>query len=97
MIRYLIILAALLLASSVAAQSPKEPLKPLTVQLLMQQRPATLSVEDWQKVIANPASASLYPIRITQTMLDTVDASALDIRWQYVMVEEERQTPVQEQ
>ncbi|MBP6310735.1 MAG: hypothetical protein KA408_00585 [Flavobacteriales bacterium] len=88
MMRYLIILAGFLFASALIAQSPKEPLKPLTLQLLMQQKPATLSVEDWQKVIANPASASLYPIRITQAMLDTVDATALDIRWQYVMVEE---------
>ena len=95
--RYLIILAALLYASALIAQSPKEPLKPLTLQLLMQQKPSTISVEDWQKVIANPTSASLYPIRLKQTMLDTLDATALDLRWQYVMVEEERPTPFQEQ
>ncbi|MBP6310737.1 MAG: hypothetical protein KA408_00595 [Flavobacteriales bacterium] len=88
MMRYLIIFAAFLFASVLVAQTPKEPIKPLTLQLLMQQKPSTLSVEDWQKVIANPASASLYPIRITQAMLDTLDAKELDIRWQYVMVEE---------
>jgi len=81
----------------VLAQSDRTPLKPLTLHLLMAQKPPTIAVEDWQKVIANPASASLYPIRLTQTMLDTLDATALDLRWQYVMVEKERPTPVQEQ
>jgi len=88
MMRYLFILTATLFASALMAQSPKEPLKPLTLQLLMAQRPPTISVHDWQKVIANPASATLYPIQLSQAMLDTLDATALDIRWQYVMVEE---------
>ncbi len=59
---------------------------PLTEKLLMAQRPASIPVEQWAKMIREPVNATLYPIRLTQAMLDTLDASQLDLRYQYVMV-----------
>lgn len=41
-------------------------------------------------MVLSPVHASLYPIRITQAMLDTMDARQLDLRYQYVMEEKQR-------
>ena len=39
-------------------------------------------------MMLQPVNASLYPIRITQALLDTIDATQLDMRYQYIMVQE---------
>ena len=57
----------------------------LTMQLLLQQRPADIPAEQWQRMVLSPVHASLYPIRISQAMLDTIDARQLDLRYQYLM------------
>jgi len=43
---------------------------------------------DWLKLMAQPVNTSLYPLRITQAMLDTLDATKLDLRYQYILVQE---------
>ncbi|MCI1752747.1 MAG: hypothetical protein LKM36_07770 [Flavobacteriales bacterium] len=58
----------------------------LTMQVVMAQRPASISEEKWRVMMLNPASASLFSIRITQAMLDTIDGKQLDLRFQYVLV-----------
>jgi len=41
----------------------------------------------WRRGLgANPVNATLYPLRITQAMLDTLDAEKLDLRYRYVLV-----------
>lgn len=45
---------------------------------------------DWLKLMANPANTSLYPLRITQAMLDTLDATKLDLRYQYMFIPNEQ-------
>ena len=45
---------------------------------------------DWLRMMEKPVNRTLYPLRITQAMLDTLDATKLDLRYQYVMVKEIR-------
>ena len=42
---------------------------------------------DWLRLMEKPENAALYPLRITQAMLDTLDANKLDLRYRYVLVE----------
>lgn len=58
----------------------------LTMQVIMAQRPASIPEAQWRKMMLDPVNASLYPIRITQAMLDTIDARQLDLRYRYMMV-----------
>ena len=37
-------------------------------------------------MMLKPVNYSLYPIRITQAMLDTIDATHLDRRYQCIMI-----------
>jgi len=41
---------------------------------------------DWLRLMEKPENATLYPLRITQAMLDTLDARELDLRYRYVLV-----------
>ncbi len=67
----------------------------LTLQLLMAQRPVHIPEAQWKEMVMQPVHAGLYPIGITQALLDTIDATQLDRRYQYLMVLEEqiRTTP----
>ncbi len=83
------ILAFLLLPFAALAQErstpEREPPNALTMQVIMAQRPERFTDEQWAKMMLDPVNISLYPIRITQAMLDTLDATLLDMRYQYVM------------
>ncbi|MBP9160851.1 MAG: hypothetical protein WAT61_04145 [Flavobacteriales bacterium] len=78
--------------------SKNQPVKPfpsdapnaLTMQVIMAQKPAGITEDQWRKMMLEPVNATLYPIRITQAMLDTLDATQLDLRYRYVMVPEQR-------
>lgn len=43
-------------------------------------------MQEWLRMMEKPVSRSLYPLRVTQAMLDTLDATQLDMRFQYQMV-----------
>ena len=75
--------------------SKKEPVRPnaLTMQVIMAQKHTGISDEQWRKMMLEPVNASLYPIRITQAMLDTLDATQLDMRYRYEMVKEADRRP----
>ena len=68
--------------------SKKDPVKPnaLTMQVIMAQKHTGISDEQWRKIMLGPVNATLYPIRLTQAMLDTLDATQLDPRYRYEMV-----------
>ena len=83
-----IILVLLLAPLFALAQQPATPPNALTMQLVMAQRPAHISAEQWQAMMLKPVNYSLCPIRITQAMLDTIDATQLDRCYQYIMVKE---------
>ena len=53
--------------------------------LLLANRPAHIAQAKWLEMMEKPVNRSLYPLRITQAMLDTLDGSALDRRFNYIM------------
>lgn len=91
-----LILVALLAPFVGLAQTPtkqpkslaQEPPNALTMQLLMAQRPKGITEAQWKEMVLDPTTAVLFPIRVTRVMLDTIDATQLDLRWQYVMVKD---------
>ncbi|MBS1569008.1 MAG: hypothetical protein JST45_06140 [Bacteroidetes bacterium] len=58
-----------------------------TLAVLVANRPKDMVEADWLKLMANPLNAVLYPLRVTQEMLDTLDGRKMDLRYRYVMVE----------
>jgi len=97
------ILFALLFALPCAsfAQQPVTPTAPFnapTLAMLLANRPAHIEQAKWLEMMQQPVNRSLYPLRITQATLDTLDATLLDRRFQYIMVHTEPPTnnePVQ--
>ena len=87
MTRTLILCFALVSAGVIRAQHPvPAPPTPQTEALLMAQRPSQFSEDQWRRIIRNPGNAGVYPIRLTPSMLDTLDASKLDKRYFYKMM-----------
>ena len=41
---------------------------------------------EWLKLMEIPANRTLFPLRVTQGMLDTLDAKKLDLGYSYVLV-----------
>ena len=62
-----------------------------TRAVLLANCPKGMPKADWLKLMANPENATLYPLRITQAMLDTLDATQLDLRYQYLLIQNEPQ------
>lgn len=58
-----------------------------TLAVLQANCPKDMPMADWLKLMANPLNAVLYPLRVTQEMLDTLDGRKMDLRYRYVMVE----------
>lgn len=71
--------------------SKKDPVRPdppnaVTMQVIMAQKHTGITDEQWRKMMLEPVNASLYPIRLTQGMSDTLDATQLDPRYRYELV-----------
>ncbi len=83
---YILFLLPMATLAQEQSRPEREPPNALTLQVTMSQRPDRLTEEQWAKMMLDPVNISLYPIRITQALLDTIDASQLDSRYKYVMV-----------
>lgn len=70
------------------AQQPHPPINAPTLSVLLLNRPAHIAKDEWLEMMEKPVNRSLYPLSITQTILDTLDGRHLDMRFQYVMVRE---------
>lgn len=77
--------AAVLAQSPTLARAPATP-NVTTLGVLLANRPARFSEEQWLRMMEKPLNRSLYPLRVTQEMLDTLDARKLDLRYHYEMV-----------
>ena len=71
-------------AASEPIQEPK-PINAATRAVLLANRPERFTEEQWLEMMQKPANRSLYPLRIAPAMLDTLDATQLDIRYRYQM------------
>ncbi len=80
----------------VAGQNPASPagVKPLraselnatTRAVLLANRPERFTEEQWLNMMRKPVNRSLYPLRITPAMLNTLDVRALDPRFRYEVI-----------
>jgi len=61
------------------------PFNAPTLAVLLANRPAHIEQAKWLEMMILPVNRSLYPLRITQAALDTLDGSALDRRFSYIM------------
>ncbi|MBP7409428.1 MAG: hypothetical protein KA941_11780 [Flavobacteriales bacterium] len=90
MSKHLFVLLLLCLPLGLLAQeraTPAQPLNAPTLAVLLANRPAHMEQAKWLEMMQQPLNRSLYPLRITQATLDTLDGSALDRRFQYIMVQ----------
>jgi hypothetical protein len=83
----LLLLPVMALAQGPVPQEPTVP-NATMLALLKAQRPPGIEEEQWLKMMQEPVNRAHFPIRLTQAMLDTLDARKLDQRYQYVMVRE---------
>lgn len=69
------------------AQQPaaSAPFNAPTLAVLLANRPAHIEQAKWLEMMQDPVHSSLYPLRITQAALDTLDGRALDRRFNYIM------------
>lgn len=74
-------------AQGPATSTAPVPLNAPTLAVLLANRPLDVDEAQWLKLMEEPVNWSLYPLLVTQAMLDTLDARQLDMRFQYVMVE----------
>lgn len=63
---------------------PAQPFNPPTLAVLLANRPAHIEPEQWLRMMEDPVNRSQFPMRVTQAMLDTLDGTQLDQRFQYV-------------
>ena len=87
--RYLLGLV-MVLPLLVLAQAPSAPFNPPTLAVLEVNRPAHIEKATWLAMMQDPVHRSLYPLRVTQAMLDTLDGRLLDNRFRYELVREVR-------
>jgi hypothetical protein len=72
-------------AASEPVQEPK-PINAATRAVLLANKPEHFTEKEWLKMMQEPVNWSLYPLRITPAMLDTLDARQLDVRFRYQMM-----------
>ncbi|MCB0767979.1 MAG: hypothetical protein KDB95_12290 [Flavobacteriales bacterium] len=60
-----------------------QPLNPTTLAVVLANKPERFTQEEWLHMMEKPVHRSLYPLFVTQAMLDTLDATQLDRRFQY--------------
>ena len=80
-----------LLPVAMLAQSPThgqtaETPNATTKAVLLANCPVRFTEEEWLRMMELPVNRTLYPLRITQAMLDTLDAKALDLRFRYEII-----------
>ena len=56
-----------------------------TRAVLLANKPERFTQAVWLEMMRKPLNRSLYPLRVTREMLDTLDTKALDMRFRYEM------------
>jgi hypothetical protein len=57
-----------------------------TLVVLLANKPGRFTETQWLEMMWKPLNRSLYPLRVTREMLDTLDTKALDPRFRYEMI-----------
>ncbi|MBL0046468.1 MAG: hypothetical protein IPP33_19375 [Flavobacteriales bacterium] len=75
-------------ALAMAQEPVSKPVKEIntaTRAVLLANCPIKFTEAEWLKMMEKPVHRSLYPLRISLGMLDTLNARELDSRYQYIM------------
>lgn len=75
------------LPSPAQAGGPGVRANATTLAVLLANRPKGMPEAEWLQLMAKPENATLFPLRVTQAMLDTLDGREMDLRYRYVLVE----------
>lgn len=67
----------------------RKPINAATRAVLLVNCPERFTSKQWLEMMEKPVNQSLYPLRITQAALDTIDARELDPRYRYELVRDE--------
>lgn len=59
-----------------------------TLAVLLANCPKDMPEDEWLKMMQEPVNQALFPLRVTQGMLDTLDGREMDLRFRYVLVGE---------
>jgi hypothetical protein len=87
----LLFILLLALPGTALAQTPTQqptanaPFNAPTLAVLLANRPAHIEQSKWLELMLDPVQRSLYPLRVPQAMLDTLDGRLLDRRFNYIM------------
>ena len=73
-------------SSSRSAARDLEGTNATTLTVLRLNCPKNMPEADWLRLMELPVNRSLFPLRVTQGMLDTLDGREMDLRFQYVLV-----------
>ncbi|MBK9146663.1 MAG: hypothetical protein IPM12_02450 [Flavobacteriales bacterium] len=71
----------------VLAKQPS-PLNATTLAVLLANQPKGLSWDQWLCIMKGPDGPVLYPLRVTETMLDTLEGREMDLRFRYMVMKE---------
>jgi hypothetical protein len=82
----LALIPCLALAQGPANQTATDRPNKETRAVLLANYPKDMPEADWLRMMEQPVNQSLYPLRLTQAMLDTIDAEKLDLRFRYVVM-----------
>ena len=82
---FLVLLLVPVFALAQVQTPPPAPFNAPTMAVLLANRPAHIEQTKWLEMMEQPVNRSLYPLRVTQAMLDTLDGRALDRRFSYIM------------
>jgi hypothetical protein len=83
--RHTLCLALLLPLLAQAQQPPPVVHNAPTLAVILANKPDRFTKAEWLRMMEKPVNRSLYPLQVTQAMLDTLDILTLDPRYQYLM------------
>ena len=74
-----------------ASHPARDDVNGTTLAVLLANRPDRFTEEQWLKMMQEPVNQALFPLRVTQGMLDTLDGREMDLRFRYIFIPD--QTP----
>ena len=81
----LALMPCLALAQGPANQAATDRPNKETRAVLLANCPKDMPEADWLRMMQEPVHRALFPLRLSQAMLDTIDAEKLDLRFRYVL------------
>ena len=72
-----------------ASHPSRDDVNATTLAVLRANRPERFTEEEWLRMMQESVNQAVFPLRVTQAMLDTLDARKLDLNYQYVLIPNE--------